>query len=302
MHYLIHKRHFLCDSTIDPSSLGLDSVVELFSSYDLLQHPYEPSDTTAKLPFLLLSHCTGLQDKDLSILASTGTPISSTPDTEAHMGMGWSVSLHPAMRRHKSANISLGVDCHSSNPSSIALQARALLQLARLEHNNRLLANDQFPAANVKSSSEEAFNLMTIRGARCLGLDGEVGSIAKGKNADLVIFDAKNSVGMLSAVEYDPVTAIVRFSEAADIDTVIINGEIRKRNGRLVDLAVSGDGVEGKAVNGNKTPMPWSQIAEEVRKSQKDIQARVDGLSIEQGRNTLLGMFHVDQSKLVDAS
>jgi hypothetical protein len=107
---------------------------------------------------------------------------------------------------------------------------------------------------------------------------------------------------MLSMAEYDPVTAIVRFSEAADIDTVIINGVVRKANGRLVEVALSGGGVEGNALGGKKTSMPWSQIADEVRKRQKDIHARVDGLSIEQSRNTLLGMFHVDRSKLVDAS
>jgi hypothetical protein len=62
------------------------------------------------------------------MLASTGTLISSTPDTESRVGMGWSVSLHPIMREHKSAaNVSLGIDCHTSSPSSIALQARALL-------------------------------------------------------------------------------------------------------------------------------------------------------------------------------
>ncbi|KAK7900932.1 hypothetical protein LTR67_003217 [Exophiala xenobiotica] len=95
------------------------------------------------------------RDKDLCMLALTGNPISSTLDTESHMGMGWSVSFHPIMREHESAgNTSLGIDCRTSNPSSIALQARALLRLARLEHNNRLLADGQLPAANVKSSSE----------------------------------------------------------------------------------------------------------------------------------------------------
>jgi len=77
--------------------------------------------------------------------------------------------------------------------------------------------------------------------------------------------------------EYDPVTPIFRFSEAADIDTVIINGVARKRNGRLLEVPVSGGGVERNAVGGKKTSMPCSQIADEVRKSQKDIQARVEG-------------------------
>jgi cytosine/adenosine deaminase-related metal-dependent hydrolase len=84
------------------------------------------------------------------------------------MGMGWTVSLHPIMREHKSAaNVSLGIDCHLSNPSSIALQARALLRLAQ---DSLPMANFQ-PPMSAESSSEEAFNLMTIRGARRLGLE-----------------------------------------------------------------------------------------------------------------------------------
>ncbi|KAK5548260.1 hypothetical protein LTR23_001969 [Exophiala sp. CCFEE 6169] len=164
------------------------------------------------------------------------------------------------MREHKSAtNVSLGIDCHLSNPSSIALQARALLRLARLEHNNRLLADGQFPAAIVSREF--------IRG-----------SLQRHDNPRRQMFRLGTArVSMLSAAEYDLVTAIVRFSEAADVKTVIINGVVRKRNGRLVEVAVSGGGVEGNAVGGKKTSMPCSQIADEVRKSQKDIQARVEG-------------------------
>ncbi|KIV85869.1 hypothetical protein PV11_01522 [Exophiala sideris] len=280
---------------------GQQSPVPMFSSYDLLQHPYPPSDKTSALPFLLLSHCGGIPKSDLSLLASTGTPISSTPDTESHMGMGFPVSLHSSLRNSKTANVSIGVDLHTFGPASIPLQARALLQLTRLERNSHLLAKDTFPAWDVRSSSEEAFNLATIRGARCLGLESQVGSIAEGKKADLVVFDAKGSVGMLAAAEHDPVTAIIRFSESADIETVIINGTVRKRNGKLVDVAVSRDGVAGKGVGGDADVMQWSDVAEEVRRSQKDIQARIERLSIDQGRKTLLGMFHVDQEKLVDA-
>lgn len=273
-------------------------MVQLLSSYDLLQPPYHPTErgtgTGPDLPFLLLSHCNGVEAEDLSLLASKGTPISSTPDTEAQMGMGWPVGLHGELR---SANTSLGIDCHSNNLSSIVLQARALLQLARLENNNRISMDGHFPSAHVLGSSEEAYNLMTIRGARCVGLENEVGSIAPGKKADIVVFDAVNSVGMLAAADHDPVTAIVRFSEAADIEAVIVNGCIRKRDGKILDVSVSMPVDEAR-----KKTMPWSDIAGEVRKSRKEVQARIDGLSMARGRAAMLGMFHVDESKLVDAS
>ena len=210
--------------------------------------------------------------------------------------MGYPITLHPALTqngRTPKANVSLGIDCHASNPSSIPLQARALLQLTRVEHNSHLLADDKFPAGHVKGTSEEAFNLATIRGARCLGLDGETGSIADGKKADIVVFDAQGSVGMLGAAEYDPVIAIIRFSEAADVETVIVDGVVRKRGGKLVDVNVS---------EGGKGKLSWAEIAKEVRHSRTEIQKRIDGLSIEQGRKTLLGAYHTDVSKLVDAT
>ncbi|KIW19978.1 hypothetical protein PV08_00553 [Exophiala spinifera] len=282
---------------------GFHSVIQLLSSYDLLQPPYPPPGTYtgggARLPFLLLSHCNGVEEEDLSVVASKGAPISSTPDTEAQMGMGWPVGQHRIFRKGeaKSTNVSLGADCHSNNPSSIVLQARALLQLARLEKNNRIIADGRFPREKVLGSSEAAYNLMTIRGARCLGLENEVGSIALGKKADIVVFDAEHSVGMLAAADHDPVTAIVRFSEAADIDTVIVNGTVRKRDGKIVDVGVSMP-LDAE----RKTIMAWSDIAGEVRKSRKEIQARIDGLNLARGKDVMLSMFHVDESKLVDAS
>ena len=111
--------------------------------------------------------------------------------------MSYPVALHPAFTQVPKANVSLGVDCHSSNPSSIPLQARALLHLTRVEHNARILAEDKFPAGKVRGTTEAAFNLATIRGGRCLGLDDETGSISKGKKADIIVFDTQGSVGML---------------------------------------------------------------------------------------------------------
>ena len=277
--------------------LGLESPVPLWSSYGLLRTPYPASNTNEDLPFLHLSHANNLPADDLSLVAKTGTPISSTPDTESQMGMGFPVALYKVFSSNpRTSNVGLGVDCHSSNPSSIVLQARALLTLSRLQQNNLYLKEDKFPAANVLSSSEEAFNIATIRGARSLGLEKDIGSIQKGKKADLVVFDAAGSVGMLSAAEYDPVISILRFSEAADIEYVIVDGKVRKRNGKLVDVKV------GDPVGGRSGTLQWKEVAEEVRKSQKSIQERIDKLSLKEARKTLLATFHTDESKLVDAT
>lgn len=272
---------------------GLQSIIPLLDSYDLLREPYQNPGATETLPFLHLSHCNNLPEKDLERLATIGAPISSTPDTEAQMGLGYPVALHSTFRSTKAtSNAGLGVDCHSNNPSSILLQARALLQLTRAQHNDGHLKEDKFPAGDVVSSTEEVFNLATIRGARSLGLEHKVGSIQEGKKADIIIFDAESSVGMLPAAEYDPLVSVVRFSEAADIEFVIIDGKVRKRNGRLVDVETNGD----------TSPLKWGEVAKKVRGSQKEIQERVKVLNMDRGRESLLKAFHIDETKLVDGT
>jgi adenine deaminase len=120
-------------------------------------------------------------------------------------------------------------------------------------------------------------------------LDSEIGSIEVGKKADIVIFDAANSVCMVSVADYDPVVAMVRFSETADIET----GIVRKRGGRLVDVKTS-------AANDPSTP--WQEVARRVRQSQREIQEKINKLNIEKGREALFKTFRTDEATLVDAT
>lgn len=267
-------------------------------SYGLLREPYaENAGADKTFPFLHLSHCNNLPEEDIKRLAATRTPISSTPDTEAQMALGYPVALHSAFRLpNTTSNAGLGIDCHTNSPSSILLQARTLLNLARVQHNDRYLKEDKFPSGNVLSSTEEVFNLATIRGARSLGLQNTVGSIQEGKKADIVIFDAENSVGMLSATEFDPLVSVVRFSEAADIEFVIVDGKVRKRNGKLVDVQTSVNS------SGDGAGLKWSEIAKNVRASQKVIQEKSKSLNTDIARDSLFKAFYVDETRFVDGT
>jgi imidazolonepropionase-like amidohydrolase len=80
------------------------------------------------------------------------------------------------------------------------------------------------------------FNLETIHGARAVGLENKIGSIEVGKLADIVIFDGKTP-GMLAAAEEDTLVAIVMHSSINDVDMVIIDGQIRKQNGKLLPVS-----------------------------------------------------------------
>ena len=68
-------------------------------------------------------------------------------------------------------------------------------------------------------------------------MESELGSIAVGKLADLVIFDAR-SPSMICAAEQDAVAAIVMHASVRDIETVIVDGKVRKLGGKLVPVDV----------------------------------------------------------------
>ncbi|RMZ83509.1 hypothetical protein DV737_g1547, partial [Chaetothyriales sp. CBS 132003] len=229
---------------------------------------------------IVASHCTGLDKEKQKILYDAGVYSSSTPETECQMGMGWPVALDEYVHG------CLGTDCHTNNSSSILVQARMLLQQIRQRETQAAMAKGTLPKVPV-STSEQAFNLATIAGARAVGLENEIGSIEKGKKADLVIFDPTTSPSMLCSVEYDPLIAVLRHSDLRDIDTVIIGGIMRKQGGKLLPVS-----IDGKST-------PYTEIVNNTLQSRKAVQQRMDGSSWEKAREMVVGMFHVDESKII---
>jgi hypothetical protein len=94
---------------------------------------------------------------------------------------------------------------------------------------------------------------------------------------------------MVCAVDHDPLVAVVRHSTIRDIDTVIINGVVRKENGHLLPIDVSSQ----KALGGNSV-LQWSDVAKHLSQSRKDIQVRVEKCDVEVARKALIGMWHID--------
>jgi len=75
---------------------------------------------------------------------------------------------------------------------------------------------------------DRVFNAATIWGAQALGRD-DLGKLAPGAKADVVIVDLRTT---RYGPARDPITALVEYGSGADIDTVIVNGEIVLESGR----------------------------------------------------------------------
>ena len=77
--------------------------------------------------------------------------------------------------------------------------------------------------------------MATIDGARALGISDKVGSLKPGKRADLMLVRTRD---LDMAPMTDPMHMIVQSAQPANVDTVMIDGRILKRGGRLTAVNV----------------------------------------------------------------
>jgi cytosine/adenosine deaminase-related metal-dependent hydrolase len=75
--------------------------------------------------------------------------------------------------------------------------------------------------------------LATIEGARSLGLADRIGTIEKGKRADLILVNTRDiNTGPFT----DPSYMLVDSAQPWNVDTVMVDGRILKRNGKLAAI------------------------------------------------------------------
>jgi cytosine/adenosine deaminase-related metal-dependent hydrolase len=148
------------------------------------------------------------------------------------MGLGLPPS-GPARAAHTRLN--LGTDVVTGMSGDMFTQMRFLLQTDRALKNDALHKREKMPD-KLDMSVRDVLELATIKGAAAYGLDHRIGSIRPGKEADITLL-RKTDINMLAT--RDPVAAIVLHAGTQNVDTVIVGGDILKRDGKLAyrDLA-----------------------------------------------------------------
>jgi cytosine/adenosine deaminase-related metal-dependent hydrolase len=262
--------------------IGMHDVIQKVKGFGLLDK------------HMLFSHANGHPAESIQAVADAGAYISSTPSTELQMSMGYPVCLNDEFPQAQACS-SLGIDCHSNQASSIVYEMRMGLQASRAKHHQKALDRDM-ASRHVGKTVQEAINLGTIQGARAIGKEAQVGSIVEGKLADLVIFDA-NTPELACAAEQDPVAAIVLHSSIGNVDTVIVDGIIRKRGGKLVDVKVE-QSMHDVAKKGS---LAWIDIADAMRKSRSELLKReAETQNLDEVKRGIIKTFYIDESKLQD--
>jgi cytosine/adenosine deaminase-related metal-dependent hydrolase len=178
---------------------------------------------------VLLVHGAALTDRELALIRDAGAGISSTPETELQMGMGFPVAWRA---RAAGARAGLGIDIVSNYSGDMFAQMRLALQTERARENAAREARGETPQA-IQPRARDVLRLATLGGAEVAGLAHRIGSLEVGNDADVVLI---RTDGIHLTPVTDAVGAVVLNASAADVDTVLVAGELVKRDGRLLGI------------------------------------------------------------------
>ena len=184
-------------------------------------------------PTMTFVHCNSLADDELVMMADAGCSASISPDIEMQMGHGW-----PATGRLLDAGIrpSLSIDICSSNGGHLFGTMRATIGTERGFDNEHARERGEASVSRMELTCRDVLEFATIEGARACGMQSTIGSLTPGKRADVIVVRA-DSLGMTPM--NNPVGAFVYNAHPGLVDTVLVDGAVRKRGGVLVDVDVA---------------------------------------------------------------
>ncbi len=174
-------------------------------------------------PNVTAAHCVHLTPQEIEMLATQGCHVAHCPTSNLKLGSGIAPT---SSLLQAGVNVGLGTDGAASNNR---LDMFSEMRLAAL------LAKSSGDASAL--TAVQALEMATINGARALGLDQEIGSITRGKLADLVAIDF-SSIEMSPC--YDPVSHLVYVAGREHVTHTWVGGELRYERGayECIDAAM----------------------------------------------------------------
>ncbi len=176
-------------------------------------------------PRVNIVHGNSLSDQHLTKFCEAGVSFTIAPSIEMNMGHGLPIT---GRLRKLGRAPSVGIDIESAASGEMLFAARTALETQRAVDHQALHQGGGYGGM---IPAREALAWATIEGARMLGLENSIGSLARGKQADLVMIDAKK---LNMQPVHDPVAAVVMQTSLANIDSVMVAGKWKKRGGRLM--------------------------------------------------------------------
>lgn len=157
---------------------------------------------------LLAVHMTQLEDAEIERVAGCGAHVLHCPESNLKLASGF---CPVARLLEAGANVALGTDGAASNND---------LDMLGEMRTAALVAKGTAGAANAVPASQ-ALSMATLNGARALGLDDAIGSLAPGKSADMV---AINLGELETQPVFNPISQIVYACSRHQVTDVWVAG------------------------------------------------------------------------------
>jgi cytosine/adenosine deaminase-related metal-dependent hydrolase len=171
----------------------------------------------------LLAHCINVDDADIETIKRNEANIAHCPKSNAKLGHG-----HAPLAKFLKANVSVGLGSDSvasNNTCDILEEARFAILFARAE-----------TAGTEELQMIEADRLLetaTLGGARALGLDGQIGELREGMQADFIAV-ALNGAHQLPS--YDAGHTLIFASSGRDVVLTVVDGKEVYREGKIATV------------------------------------------------------------------
>jgi 5-methylthioadenosine/S-adenosylhomocysteine deaminase len=197
-------------------------------------------------PGLIAVHAVHLDETDLALLARHDVSVAHCPSSNMKLASG----IAPlADLLERGINVGLGTDGAASNNRLDLLQEmRQAALLAKVAKEDAAVV----PAHRVLA-------MATLGGARALGLEERIGSIAPGKRADLCAIDLS---GPLFAPCFDPVSHLVYTCGREQVSHVWVDGKLRVCDGKVL-LQISDNELLALASLWQTRLASWAKYAKE---------------------------------------
>ncbi len=187
-------------------------------------HGARPVEYLARINFLnnrtIVAHGVHVTTEEIATLVRLGVGLVHNPQSNMKLASG--VAPLPQMLTSDLA-VGLGTDgAASNNDLNLWEEMDTAAKLHKVFWNNPRVV-----------SAREGFEMATLRGARALHMEREIGSLERGKRADIVIIDRD---GLHQTPLHNIYSQLVYATKASDVRTVIIEGRMVMRDRQLLTL------------------------------------------------------------------
>jgi cytosine/adenosine deaminase-related metal-dependent hydrolase len=181
-------------------------------------------------PRNIFNHCTRVPQETWRLLAEAGVNITVNPRSDALFGFDDDTFAYQRAVDH-GLSPALGIDLDTAFGSDMFGEMRALFgqQRSVMRYRRFRGEGDVPPPVSV----EDVLKAATVNGAGAAGLSDRIGTLKPGKQADIIMIRT-DSVAVFPVGNV--IGTVVQAVERADVDSVMVAGQWRKRSGHLLEI------------------------------------------------------------------